>query len=43
MLADLLVGTHCGQCRDEEEVMEKKKNIEEKVKPGHVGKQEDCF
>ncbi|KAM7424583.1 hypothetical protein PAMA_000774 [Pampus argenteus] len=28
----LLVGTHCDQCRDQEEVMEKKKDIEEKVK-----------
>ncbi|XP_026234834.1 malignant fibrous histiocytoma-amplified sequence 1 homolog isoform X2 [Anabas testudineus] len=28
----LLVGTHCDQCRDQEEVLEKKKNIEEKVK-----------
>nr|XP_046250861.1 probable serine/threonine-protein kinase roco5 isoform X2 [Scatophagus argus] len=27
----LLVGTHCDQCRDQEEVMEKKKDIEEKV------------
>lgn len=28
----LLVGTHCDQCIDQEEVMEKKKDIEEKVK-----------
>ncbi|XP_059202351.1 malignant fibrous histiocytoma-amplified sequence 1 homolog [Centropristis striata] len=28
----LLVGTHCDQCRDQEEVMEKKKDIEEKVR-----------
>ncbi|XP_070817242.1 malignant fibrous histiocytoma-amplified sequence 1 homolog [Chaetodon trifascialis] len=28
----LLVGTHCDQCRDQEEVMEKKRDIEEKVK-----------
>ncbi|XP_040003008.1 malignant fibrous histiocytoma-amplified sequence 1 [Xiphias gladius] len=28
----LLVGTHCDQCRDQEEVMEKKIDIEEKVK-----------
>ncbi|KAI3377380.1 hypothetical protein L3Q82_008570, partial [Scortum barcoo] len=28
----LLVGTHCDQCRDQDEVMEKKKDIEEKVK-----------
>ncbi|XP_071345529.1 malignant fibrous histiocytoma-amplified sequence 1 homolog isoform X2 [Trachinotus anak] len=28
----LLVGTHCDQCRDQEEVMEKKTDIEEKVK-----------
>lgn len=28
----LLVGTHCDQCRDQEEVMEKKNNIDEKVK-----------
>ncbi|KAM4593563.1 malignant fibrous histiocytoma-amplified sequence 1 isoform 3-T3 [Odontesthes bonariensis] len=28
----LLVGTHCDQCRDLDEVMEKKKDIEEKVK-----------
>ncbi|XP_040898006.1 malignant fibrous histiocytoma-amplified sequence 1 homolog isoform X2 [Toxotes jaculatrix] len=28
----LLVGTHCDQCRDQEEVMEKKDDIEEKVK-----------
>ncbi|XP_053178653.1 malignant fibrous histiocytoma-amplified sequence 1 [Scomber japonicus] len=27
----LLVGTHCDQCRDQEEVMEKKRHIEEKV------------
>ncbi|XP_074478787.1 malignant fibrous histiocytoma-amplified sequence 1 [Sebastes fasciatus] len=27
----LLVGTHCDQCRDQEEVMEKKEDIEEKV------------
>ncbi|KAM4602463.1 malignant fibrous histiocytoma-amplified sequence 1 [Polymixia lowei] len=28
----LLVGTHCDQCRDQEEVMEKKRDIDEKVK-----------
>ncbi|XP_071392694.1 malignant fibrous histiocytoma-amplified sequence 1 homolog [Centroberyx affinis] len=28
----LLVGTHCDQCQDEGEVMEKKKDIDEKVK-----------
>ncbi|KAM7015168.1 malignant fibrous histiocytoma-amplified sequence 1 [Tautogolabrus adspersus] len=28
----LLVGTHCDQCTDQEEVMEKKTDIEEKVK-----------
>ncbi|KAM6980609.1 malignant fibrous histiocytoma-amplified sequence 1 [Aplochiton taeniatus] len=28
----LLVGTHCDQCRDEEEIMEKKRDIESKVK-----------
>lgn len=28
----LLVGTHCDQCRDQEEVMEKKSDIDEKVK-----------
>lgn len=27
----MLVGTHCDQCRDLEEVMEKKKDIDEKV------------
>lgn len=27
----LLVGTHCDQCRDEEEVIEKKKDIDERV------------
>ncbi|XP_019899679.1 malignant fibrous histiocytoma-amplified sequence 1 homolog isoform X2 [Esox lucius] len=28
----LLVGTHCDQCRDQEEVRDKKKHIEEKVR-----------
>lgn len=36
----LLVGTHCDQCRDEEEVLEKKRDIESKVKDMQSKKKE---